>query len=214
MAEYFAARLAAPLPALAGIEFAPERDAFCAAHAPAKIACWPWDQGGYRPEAQARMAWSEAGLHLLLCARERTINAEHARFNEDVWTDSCLECFLQPCPDSDDRYLNVEVNALGAALIGVGKAREGRARLQTPPQGMRFEASRHAGAWWAVAYTIPAAFLRETFGFAPEAGAAMRGNFYKCEEKLQPHFGCWSPIETPKPDFHQPAYFGTIHLIG
>ena len=41
MAEYSAARLAAPLPALSGIEFAPERDAFCATHAPASSAGGP-----------------------------------------------------------------------------------------------------------------------------------------------------------------------------
>jgi hypothetical protein len=42
----------------------------------------------------------------------------------------------------------------------------------------------------------------------------MRGNFYKCGDKtIHPHYGCWSPIELPKPDFHCSDFFGEIILV-
>jgi hypothetical protein len=42
-------------------------------------------------------------------------------------------------------------------------------------------------------------------------GKTFRANFHKCGDKLTlPHYVTWNPIETEKPDFHQPAYFGLV----
>lgn len=42
-------------------------------------------------------------------------------------------------------------------------------------------------------------------------GKTMKGNFYKCGDKLQtPHFLSWSPIGLERPMFHCPAFFGTL----
>jgi Carbohydrate-binding family 9 len=44
-------------------------------------------------------------------------------------------------------------------------------------------------------------------------GKKCKANFYKCGDKLaQPHFLAWNRIETPEPDFHQPAFFGDIEF--
>lgn len=41
----------------------------------------------------------------------------------------------------------------------------------------------------------------------------MRGNFFKCAEKSEhPHYGCWAPVDLPRPDFHSPDYFGELIL--
>ena len=47
-------------------------------------------------------------------------------------------------------------------------------------------------------------------GVALTPGAAFAGNFYKCDESLHPHFGAWSPIDAPAPDFHRPECFGKL----
>lgn len=40
-------------------------------------------------------------------------------------------------------------------------------------------------------------------------GKTCRANFYKCGDGLtKPHYLSWNNIETPKPDFHTPQYFG------
>ena len=37
------------------------------------------------------------------------------------------------------------------------------------------------------------------------------GNFYKCASgSSQPHYLSWNPINTEKPDFHRPDFFGKI----
>lgn len=199
----------APLPALAGRVFNPDDERFCrGAFAP--IDCYPW-AGDYRPEARAYLAWDDAGLRVLLCANEPTVSGKVTAFGGPVWTDSCLECFLQPF-GGEPRYVNIEVNAAGAALIGIGPDREHRGLLAVCPEGMDIQASRHDGGWWAVAYTVPFRWLEEAFGRSLDRSAPIRGNFYSCDESIHPHFGSWSPIEAPKPDFHRPECFGRLIL--
>ena len=106
--------------------------------------------------------------------------------------------------------MNIEVNAAGAALIGIGAGRDDRVRLTACPPGMDIRASRHDGGWWAVAYTVPFAWLEALYGRPVDRRAAFRGNFYCCDETIHPHFGSWSPIEAPKPDFHRPECFGEL----
>lgn len=209
MPRYDIRPLTASLPDLAGVVFDPEREPFCdRPFAPIDRYAWP---GDYRPEARAWAAWSGEGIHLLLCAREETIAARARDFGGEVWKDSCLECFLQPFAD-DPRYVNIETNAAGAMLIGLGESREGRTLLDRMPGGMGLSASRHEGDWWAVAYTVPFALLRALFGRAPRAGDELRGNFYCCDETIHPHFGSWGPVAAPAPDFHRPECFGDLVL--
>ena len=211
MLSYDIHPLTAPLPALTGRAFDPGAEPFCDRdYAPIDRYAWP---GDYRPEARAYAAWSAAGLHALLCAREATIAAKVTDFGGAVWEDSCLECFLQPFPD-DPRYLNIETNAAGAMLIGVGAGRENRTLLAAMPAGMDLSVSRHAGGWWAVAYTVPNGLFQDIFGRVPGPGDALRGNFYCCDETLHPHFGSWNPIAAPRPDFHRPECFGALALRG
>ena len=211
MRKYAIQPLKTPLPELCGDVFDPEDEPFCQEHGFAPIDSYVWDAQGYCPEARAYFAWDEEGLHILLCAMEKEIRTEATEFNGEVYRDSCLECFLQPFTD-DPRYLNIETNAAGVALIGFGSNRADRVRLSEMPGGMNIRASRHRGAWWAVAYTIPKTLLQALYGRLPKPGDVMRGNFYKCDETIHPHFGSWSPIVHFQPDFHRPEWFGELTL--
>ncbi len=209
MREYEIISTKCALPVLTGRAFDPDAEPFCAApFAPIDRYAWP---GDYRPEARAYVARDGDGLSVLLCAREETVAAAATAFGGEVWKDSCLEFFLKPFAD-DDRYLNLEANAAGAMLIGLGAGREGRALLPALPGGMRPTVSRHAGGWWAVSYRVPDALIEELFGRTPAPGRAMAGNFYCCDESLHPHFGSWNPIQAPQPDFHRPECFGRLLL--
>ena len=207
MKRYIIAPADAPLPAFPNDAFDPDAEGFCAGEY-AAIDAYPWG-GDYRPEARAYVRRDERGLLALLCAREDSVAARATEFGGEVWKDSCLEWFLKPFGD-DDRYMNIEVNAAGVALIGVGAGREGRRVLEACPRGMDIRASGHAGGWWAVAYALPFEVISALFGqpFAPDH--ALAGNFYCCDESLHPHFGCWNPINAPKPDFHRPEGFGEM----
>ncbi|WP_025700605.1 carbohydrate-binding family 9-like protein [Paenibacillus forsythiae] len=57
----------------------------------------------------------------------------HKEHNAPVYTDSCVELFMQPLPGSDPRYLNFECNAGGALLLQIGEGRENRLALTDSP---------------------------------------------------------------------------------
>lgn len=211
MRKYVIQHLKEPLPELAGMMFDPDDDAFCEAHAYAPIDSYVWDATGYKPEARAYAAWDEEGLHVLMCAFENEIHTEATQFNGDVYKDSCMEFFFQPLKD-DPRYLNIEVNAKGVALIGLGDNRFGRLLMVELPESMNLQASHHRGGWWAVSYTLTTELIRDIFDRAPVPGDVMRGNFYKCDESIHPHFGSWAPIMHFQPDFHRPEWFGELEL--
>ncbi len=211
MRRYDILHTSVPLPLLKGREFDPAAEPFCRLPF-APIDRYAWG-GEYRPEARAYVGRDGTGLQVLLCAREATVSAEVTAYGGPVWLDSCLEFFLRPFAD-DPRYMNIEVNAAGAALIAVGPDREHRAPLEACPESMDIRASRHGGGWWAVAYTVPFALIEALFGRPFVPGAGMRGNFYKCDESIHPHFGSWNPIDAPKPDFHRPECFGELIFGG
>ncbi|MCK7480493.1 MAG: carbohydrate-binding family 9-like protein [Candidatus Moduliflexus flocculans] len=49
------------------------------------------------------------------------------------------------------------------------------------------------------------------YGREIDAGCRSAANFYKCGDETEfPHYGAWSPVETPAPDFHRPEFFGEI----
>lgn len=209
MRQYSIAPARAPLPDLTGRAFDPESERFCRVHDFAPIDNYAWDLEGYTPDARAYVASGPDRFDVLLCALESTIATVASEFNGEVYRDSCLEFFLRPFAD-DPRYLNIEVNAAGIALIGFGADRSSRVRLPQMPAEMKITASVHQGAWWAVAYPLPFSLFRELYGRTPVPGQYMQGNFYKCDESIHPHFGSWNPIVSPRPDFHRPECFGAL----
>lgn len=211
MKKYGIEPMKAALPELRGEIFDPAKEPFCAVHPYAPIDSFAWDENGYKPEARAYAAWDGNGFHALLCAKEEKIAIATDSFGGDVYKDSCLEWFFQPFED-DPRYINVEVNAGGAAYISFGTDRWNRTVFEAEPEGMNIRASEHDGEWWAVAYTVPNALLEQLFGRVPQPGGAMKANFYKCDESIHPHFGSWNPIVWEHPDFHRPEFFGNLEL--
>lgn len=211
MKRYVIQKLNGTMPELGGRTFDPEASGYCENVPYAPIDSYAWDETGYRPQARAYVTWGEKGLHVLLCALESEICVKATEFNGDVYQDSCLEFFFRPFQD-DPRYLNIETNAGGVALIGFGSDRFNRVLLEKMPEGMELTVSCHDGEWWAVHYIVPWMLLQELYGRAPKPGDVMRGNFYKCDESIHPHFGSWAPVVAPKPDFHRPECFAELEL--
>ena len=92
--------------------------------------------------------------------------------------------------------------------------RENRTRIDdliTPPKYAEIKKEK-----WRVEIVLDISDLRKVFGeeINIDKGSEFYANFYKCGDETETvHYGCWSPIETPEPDFHRPEYFGRI-VIG
>jgi hypothetical protein len=177
---------------------------------------FPWgDAGGYRPPTTARMAMDDTAFYVCMKTAENETRSVERGFSGNVYNDSCMELFLMPDPAHSSEYFNWEFNPVGAMYLSLGTNRFDREDIvpENYPEMFRLKTGVQADGW-TLEYHIPFDFLRHYFSaFEPCAGHFMRGNFYKCGDKtIRPHYGCWSPIDLPKPDFHCPGFFGEMIL--
>ncbi|MDO4950683.1 MAG: carbohydrate-binding family 9-like protein [Bacteroidales bacterium] len=183
------------------------------------IGCCNWAETyPYKPKAEFRLACTDEALLLHYRVEEDSIRALCAEDNGRVWTDSCMEMFLSPCPE-DGSYYNLECNCIGTVLLGYHDADGNKSRAaydvtagisRWASLGRSPFAERETEGPWEVALIVPfACYWRHAF--RPEAGTQMRGNFYKCGDELRtPHFLSWAPIEWERPNFHLPQFFGQL----
>jgi len=180
---------------------------------------WP-DEFPYAPEAKFRIAHTNDAFIINYCATEDSVKATYADDNGSVWTDSCMEFFLSPEPESGV-YYNLECNCIGTILLGVRgegvvKAHASGDVLSTIKRwsslGRETFDEKIGLQTWQVALIVPfsAYWLHDA---AKIQAGPLRANFYKCGDDLQkPHFLSWNPIDWPQPCFHLPQFFGEIKL--
>lgn len=179
-----------------------------------------WLDNGCRPEVRVWLAYSHEALRILFRVYEENPLARFTRLNDPVYKDSCVEFFLQPTPGTDNRYLNFELNALGTLLLGLGEGRAQREYLNVDPALLGIQTSTvcvdpaDGRSFWELQFSIPFSWLIASFpDFLPQPGTRMRGNLYKCgDETAFPHYGAWSRVTSPTPDFHRSCDFGELLL--
>ena len=120
-----------------------------------------------------------------------------------------MEFFFTP-NEVDKQYINIEVNPLGVTHIGLGEGRHGRRLLDITGEDLAIETAIRFGKGWVACIFIPYSFLDKYFSCHTDT---FRMNSYKCGDlTVTKHFSVWNPIELPKPDYHQPAFFGKLIL--
>ena len=181
------------------------------------VECVNWPETfPYAPLCSGRIARTQDALVVDFRVSGLDLRAQNLTDNGRQWEDSCVEVFIK-APE-EDTYYNFEINALGKVLACSGAYRHGR--VARPAEEMeeilRFGQLEggpldEGGIWtWRVGVVIPF----ELIGVDPEnLPDSIRANFYKCGDKTaHPHYLSWSPIDTPKPDFHRPEFFGELLL--
>ena len=183
----------------------------------AQLNCFPWDElstNSYRPTTTARLGTNGEALFVYMETDENELKAETKGFGH-THTDSCMEFFLSPEPAKSMTYFNWEFNPARGMYLAVGLERQTRVAIpeENYKELFQVKTSVHANGW-NLEYRIPLSFLRRYFpSLELKQGHVMRGNFYKCgDDTPHPHYGCWSPINLPKPDFHCPDFFGELVL--
>lgn len=183
----------------------------------ARIDTYKWLDGNYEPAAQGQLVLIPGRAFVLrMCCAESSPKVVYHKYNEPVYTDSCLEFFAAWCAGAgDDRYMNMEMNAAGTLLSCLGAGRENRMPVKDLTGGT-IPAVKGAitPSAWSVTAVIPVELLAKLYHVSPDmfgSGKSFRGNFYKCgDETPIPHYGMWNPVGTEMPDFHRPEYFGTF----
>ncbi len=187
--------------------------------APEKIACCNWpDEFPYAPQVSFRMFHTGSYLMIRYDVHETYTAARVSEDNGEVWTDSCVECFIAP----DDTYYNLEATCIGRILISNRKSRtEGVIPadrdsldkvIRIPSLGFEPFEERVGDNVWSLTLAVPPQALFR-HNIVDWSGHKMRMNLYKCGDKLsRPHFLSWQPIGTETPDFHRPDYFTEVEF--
>lgn len=175
---------------------------------------WP-DAFPYKPDVKFRLWHDGASLHLDYEVEEQGTRALQSVLGDPVYEDSCVECFIQPRPETDPRYYNFEFNPIGMLAMA---CRTGRNDPENAPLAVLESVSIKASAGsepfaekplgkWSLNICIPVtAFFNS--GVECLDGMKMKMNLFKCGDALKvPHFVTWAPISTPGPDYHRSEFF-------
>ena len=176
---------------------------------------WPNDFPKLLP-VTVHVAHDNQKLYLYYQVEGEQLRAVNTKDFGSVWEDSCVEFFVQR--KGEKSYRNFEFNVLGVLLASKRESRENAEKLSQKLMSsiVRFTTTRHyyEAELQLSDWTLYAEIPKEAFGFSPDeklSGQQIGANFYKCgDETSEPHFISWNPIETPKPDFHVPHYFGEL----
>ena len=184
-----------------------------------KINHYLWLDNGYRPRVDVRLCYNVRSLFVHFDVFESRIRVRFTRFQDPVYKDSCVEMFIDPFPEKRIGYVNVETNALGAVLAAIGLDRGHRTPIpEADLNGMEIVSSvkspisgYHGAEFWTLAYKLPLSLFEKHYGGRIEPGHSARANFYNCGDETEVrHYGAWSPVRTPQPDFHRPEFFGRL----
>jgi hypothetical protein len=186
------------------------------------IDCINWPEYGYCPYCSFTIAHLNDGLFLYFKVIESDVRAEVKVDNGPVYTDSCVELFIDPAGDGS--YYNFEFNSYGILLEGFGNSRVNRQHASEqildsvkrfPMEKKNLASSGTDNLWeWSLIVLIPfTAFFRHNIISIAEK--EVKANLYKCGNLTeQPHYLSWNKIKTPAPDFHRPEFFGNLVFKG
>ncbi len=176
------------------------------------------------PVTYAKVAYNEKAIYVIFHVEDQYVKAVHAKNQDAVYKDSCVEFFFIPDGKIEHGYFNLEMNCGGTMLFHHQiKPRSGSVAI-IPEHISQIEVATTlpkivdpemaAKTSWVVEYRIPFSILKEYHDFAnPSEGSEWKANFYKCaDESSHPHWITWAPVKNPAPDFHLPEFFGTIEF--
>ncbi|WP_420603992.1 carbohydrate-binding family 9-like protein [Flagellimonas sp.] len=177
-----------------------------------------WADFPYQPKVGFKIAHCNNQIWLKYEVEEENILAERTEPNSYVFKDSCVEFFFDPMADGN--YYNFEFNCIGTTLLAYGPHRKTR-KYATPDiiedvikiessLGAQSFAEKTGGHTWEMITILPAEILTHNPGIQLK-GLKSRANFYKCaDDTSKKHYLSWNPIDTKKPDFHRPEFFGEL----
>jgi hypothetical protein len=179
-----------------------------------------WKGYKYKPDVALALAYSDHEIFLKYYVKESYFKAEKTETNEMVCEDSCVEFFVSP--EDDGLYYNMEFNAIGTCLLGLGADRASSRRVEPgiiskirrlTTAGNKPFTEKTGEFTWEITIAVPFdVFFRHQI--KDLKGKIFRANFYKCGDKLTvPHYVTWNPVTTENPDYHQPAHFGLLKFV-
>jgi hypothetical protein len=177
---------------------------------------------GFLPVVHAKMVYDDHNLYVIFQVQDRFVRCMTKEINGPVWEDACVEFFFSPDTREPEFYFNLEINCGGTPLMHYNTVPR-KVSVHLDSEDIRNIEIAHSlpqiidpemtePLTWTLEYRIPLTLLEKYAPVTrPEKGVQWKANFYKiAENNSNPHYLTWSPVENSIPDFHLPAFFGTI----
>lgn len=175
----------------------------------AEVATLNWPElYDFNPGMQARILYSDFGLHVKFTTQEKPLLARATEQNGAIYKDSCMEFFFKPKAE-DPRYINFEINPFATMYLAI---RTGRKDAAFPAEDKKYFGivSEVEDGAWSLMFTVPFEFIDRNFGGIDKT---FYGNIYKCgNETVHKHYVTYYPMNINPPDFHRPDCFGPFVL--
>jgi hypothetical protein len=181
-----------------------------------------WYKTGRKEQTQVRLLWDDRNLYVGFYCQDRHIYAEVTKRHGPVSLDDCVEIFISPNPDKFKNYYGFEMNVIGTMLNfvhadwwtgGPHWEPEG-VRYRATFQGMPKKEEAPTDKDWVFELAIPFAnFSHDAAHTPPRDGDVWRLNLNRDGGKTDAQYSTWSPVHTPKPNFHTPEDFGYVKFV-
>jgi hypothetical protein len=181
------------------------------------------DKPAHFPKVQAKIGYDPANIYVIWRVEDNYVRAVAAKHQGPVCRDSCVEFFFTPGADTTRGYFNLEMNCGGTMLLNyqtipwqnvVELTAEELAKVEVAHVMSKIvEPEIAKPTVWTVEYRFPIELLAKYMPSAvkPAPGVQWRVNLYKCADATShPHWLTWAKVDRPRPDFHQPEYFGEV----
>lgn len=177
------------------------------------------------PRTQAKIAYDQENIYVIFRVEDSHIKAVYQNYQDPVCRDSCVEFFFNPSVDPANGYFNFEINCGGTLLLYHQLERDDPNRRVVDLSDCEEVEIGHSmpkivdpeitePTVWTIEYAIPLRILRRYANVQnPGPGVKWLGNLYKCGDGTShPHWITWSPMQTERPDFHRPEFFGELNF--
>jgi len=169
-------------------------------------------------QTRVRVAWNDEALYVRFDCEDRDAWGTFERRDDPVYEEEAVEIFLAAGTADPVEYFEFEVSPRGVLWDGIiynpTSRREERVTDKSwDCPGIRCAVGKIGKSqdWWG-AFTIPWNGISNT----EPPPRLWRANFYRIERPRdgEPEFSAWSPTLTRPADFHRPARFGVLELVG
>lgn len=181
-----------------------------------------WWTSGEKEATEARLLWDDANLYVGYYCHDKHISATVTERHGPVSLDDCVEIFLSPNPGKPRNYYGFEMNVIGTMLNFI-RADWWTGGPRWDPEGVQLRTSYYGlpkkedspdDNHWILEVAIPFRnFAHDAAHVPPKNGDVWRINLNRDGGKTNPQYSTWSPVHTPKPNFHVPESFGYVRFV-
>ncbi|HKR00268.1 MAG TPA: carbohydrate-binding family 9-like protein, partial [Pyrinomonadaceae bacterium] len=177
---------------------------------------WSGDDAPAGRQAEARLLWSDAALHVRFAYRQTepfsvSSRPQTKRKAIGLWERDVCELFITPNTNEPEKYFEFEAAPTGEWLdLRVHQKPDERVTDWDFSSGMT-TAARIADDIVTIGLRVP----WRAFGHRPTAGERWRVNLFRCVGAGSARgYVAWRPTRTEVPNFHVPAAFGWVRFKG